>query len=114
MRQLAFVTLLCLFGCGPVIGDPCTVATECGPGVCLNRDFAPGGLCTRACTMGQANTCPAGSTCVEAVIDADTPGCLLNCARDADCRSGYSCRSEGEGGLRPHGIVSACLGPGQL
>lgn len=104
MRLLA-LTLMALCACGPVIGDPCTVATQCGPGVCLNRDFAPGGLCSRACTAG-GTACPAGSVCVERAIDSDTAGCLLKCAKDADCRPGYTCRNEADN--------QVCLGPGQL
>ena len=94
-----------LLACGPVIGDPCTVATECGPGVCLNRAIAPGGYCALACTVGGA-ACPAGSACVARAIDDDTAGCLRICTKDADCRTGYTCRTE-EGN-------SVCLGPGSL
>ena len=104
MRLLA-LTLMALCACGPVIGDPCTVNTECGPGVCLNRDFAPGGVCSKTCTPGGA-ACPAGSVCVERAVDGDTAGCLLGCAKDAECRTGYTCRSEGGD--------KVCLGPGRL
>lgn len=104
-RLLALLGSLALTACGPVIGDPCTVATDCGPGVCLNRAIAPGGLCSLACTVGGAS-CPAGSTCISAVIDNDTPGCLHLCTKDADCRAGYTCRSEGG--------YDVCLGPGSL
>ncbi len=89
-----------LTACGPVVGDPCTVNTECGAGVCLNRDFAPGGLCTVTC--GAA--CPAGSTCVTHVIDGDTAGCLHSCAKDADCRTGYVCRVERDS------LTKVCVG----
>lgn len=96
---------LALVGCGAVIGDPCTVNTECGPGVCLNRDFAPGGLCSLVCTVGGA-ACPAGSACIAGAVDRDTAGCLLSCAKDADCRTGYLCREES--GSR------VCVGPSGL
>lgn len=92
IRVLAFV---CLAGCGPVIGDPCTVNTECGPGVCLNRDFAPGGLCSLVCTVG-GSACPAGSVCVTRAVDGDTAGCMRSCEKAADCRDGYECRVERE------------------
>ena len=94
-----------LGACGPVIGDPCTVARDCGPGVCLNRAIAPGGSCSLKCTVGGA-ACPAGSVCVAQVIDGDTAGCLRACAKDADCRSGYTCRTENGSAV--------CLGPGSL
>ncbi len=105
IRLLTFVMALSLFACGPVVGDPCTVASDCGPGVCLNRDFSPGGLCTLTCTVG-GTACPAGSACVSRVIDNDTAGCLRLCTKDADCRGGYTCRTENGN--------SVCLGPGGL
>jgi len=93
-RALPFLAALTLFACGPVIGDPCTVNTECGPGVCVNRGFAPGGLCSLVCLRGATDACPAGSVCVTGVIDGDTAGCLRSCNEDRDCRSGYVCRTE--------------------
>ena len=100
--MLAFI---CLSACGPIVGDPCTVNTQCGPGVCLNRDIAPGGLCSLACTPG-GPVCPAGSTCIAGALEGDKAGCLLSCAKDADCRTGYTCRAEGGNKI--------CLGPGSL
>ncbi|MFT3706623.1 MAG: hypothetical protein QM817_03050 [Archangium sp.] len=94
-RTLLLLALGTLTACGPIIGDPCTVNTECGKGVCLNAAFAPGGVCSLACTVG-GPACPAGSVCVTHVIDTDTPGCLRTCARDSDCREGYVCRVERE------------------
>ena len=105
IRVLLVVASLGLAACGPVIGDPCTVNTDCGPGVCLNRDFAPGGMCSKACTVGGA-ACPAGSVCVETAVSRDVPGCMLTCAKDADCRTGYQCKTEGG-----HSI---CIGPAGL
>lgn len=95
--RLLGMLLLCagLFACGPVMGDPCTVNTECGPGVCLNRDFTPGGACSLACTVG-GPACPAGSVCVDRAISRDAAGCLRSCTQDADCRTGYVCRVERE------------------
>ncbi|MFO0594339.1 MAG: hypothetical protein U0228_03520 [Myxococcaceae bacterium] len=90
---LQALALTCLVGCAPVIGDACTVNTECGKGVCIQAAFAPGGLCSLNCTS-TGGTCPAGSTCVTHVIDADTAGCLLSCTKDQDCRTGYVCRVE--------------------
>lgn len=99
---------MALCACGPIIGDPCTVNTECGPGVCLNRDFAPGGLCSVVCTPGNQNSCPAGSVCVTGVVDGDTPGCLKSCASDRDCRAGYVCRTERQS------TTPVCIGPDGL
>lgn len=107
-RLLLVLMLLGLSACGPVIGDACTVNTECGPGVCVNRGFAPGGLCSLACSPGAANACPVGSTCVTGVIDGDTAGCLLSCNSDKDCRAGYVCRSERQSATK------ICVGPDGL
>jgi hypothetical protein len=106
MRHALALTILCFVaGCGPVIGDACTVNTECGAGVCLNHSFAPGGLCSVVCKVGSANTCPSGSICVAGTVDGDTAGCLHSCARDADCRSGYVCREVHDS------ITKVCVGP---
>lgn len=107
-RLLMVLAMLGLSACGPVIGDACTVNTECGPGVCVNRGFAPGGLCSQACTPGATNTCPAGSVCVTNVIDGDTAGCLLSCASDKDCRAGYLC------GTQRQSETKVCVGTSGL
>lgn len=107
-RALAVLVVLGLSACGPVIGDACTVNTECGPGVCVNRDFAPGGLCSLVCTPGATSACPAGSVCVTAVVDGDTAGCMRSCDADSDCRSGYACRAERQSATK------ICVGPSGL
>lgn len=91
-RALGLLALVVMTGCGPVVGDPCTVATECGKGVCLTQPFAPGGLCSVVCSDTVA--CPNGSTCVSHAISSDTPGCMKSCNADTDCRTGYVCRVE--------------------
>lgn len=106
-RLLCVFGVVLLAGCGPVMGDACTVNTDCGPGVCLNRDFAPGGLCSLTCTPG-GPACPAGSTCVTGVIDGDTAGCLRSCTQDTDCRTGYVCRVERES------LTKVCIGTAGL
>jgi hypothetical protein len=107
LRVLVGALALGLTACGPVIGDACTVNTDCGPGVCLNRAFAPGGMCSLACTVGGA-ACPAGSTCVRDVITGDTAGCLKSCTQDRDCRDGYVCRVERES------LTKICVGTAGL
>lgn len=108
MTRLTFaLATLLLTACGPVIGDPCTVNTDCGSAVCMNKSFAPGGLCSLACTVG-GTACPAGSTCVKGVIDGDTPGCLRTCTKDEECRSGYVCRVENDS------LAKVCVGTAGL
>jgi hypothetical protein len=88
-------------GCGPTIGDPCTTTSECGAGLCLNRPFAPGGVCTIACTT----SCPQGTTCINNVLGANQPGCMRTCQSARDCRTGYVCRAE-QGNAQ-----TICVGP---
>jgi hypothetical protein len=104
MRPFALVAALCLLGCGPTIGDPCTVTTDCGPGTCLNRDFTPGGYCSLACPAG-SNPCPSGTTCVDNAISRGQPACMRTCTNDRDCRTGYVCKTE-QNSLQP-----ICVGP---
>lgn len=92
MKRLAAGLALFFLSCGPVIGDACTVNSDCGAGVCVNRAFAPGGMCSLLCTNDAS--CPAGSVCVGRVIDADADGCLRACTAASECRSGYECRVE--------------------
>jgi hypothetical protein len=104
MRLLVLVMVTVFFaGCGAVVGDACTVNTECGPGVCIQASYAPGGVCTLKCEP-LTSACPAGSACVSRLIDFETAGCLRTCQKDADCRTGYSCRPDRDG------LTSACIG----
>ncbi len=101
MRQ-RFISVFALLtvACGPVMGDPCSANSQCGPGVCLQRDFTPGGYCSQTC-----GTCPTGSVCVADALGKDTPGCMKTCGKESDCREGYLCRVE-------HGSqVAICVGP---
>jgi hypothetical protein len=101
---LPLALLSCLSGCGAIIGDPCTTERDCGPGVCLNRDFAPGGYCSLRCTRG-GPVCPAGSVCVESALSRDTAGCMRSCRTSADCRAGYVCKTERDS------PTPICIGP---
>ncbi len=104
MKMLcALLLALPLAACGPTIGDACTTSSDCGVGTCLNRAYAPGGLCTQSCVVG-GDTCPSGSTCVRGAIDGDLAGCLRSCRGDSDCRAGYTCRTERES------VTQVCTG----
>ena len=101
---IAGVLVALLTGCGPTIGDPCTTANECAGALCVNRDYAPGGYCSQACRLDQANSCPTGSICVRDALGKNSPACFRTCNLKAECRSGYVCRSE-------NGSANICVGP---
>lgn len=103
-RALFLCVALVLSACGATIGDACTTERDCGAGVCLNRDFTPGGACSLACNPGGA-ACPAGSVCVDDAIGRDSPGCLRSCRTASDCRAGYICRTEKKS------ATPVCVGP---
>jgi hypothetical protein len=46
-----------------------------------------------------------GSTCVSGAVDGQTPGCMLSCTTDKDCRAGYVCRREKDS------LTPICVGP---
>lgn len=101
---IAGVLLAGLSACGPTIGDPCTTSQECGAGVCLNRDFAPGGYCSLDCALG-GTACPAGTICVADAVGKDKPGCMRTCRQQTECRSGYVCKTE------KNSSEPICVGP---
>ncbi len=103
-RALVILAALVFAGCGPTIGDACTTERDCGAGLCLNRDFTPGGTCSLPCSVGGA-ACPAGSVCVDGAIGRDSPGCLRSCRSVMDCRSGYVCKTE------RNSSTPICVGP---
>jgi hypothetical protein len=80
-------------GCGPTMGDPCTSEKDCAGQLCLNRTQLPGGYCSKGCTVTDANTCPAGSTCFANGADVNVPSCFRTCIRNEDCRTGYTCQN---------------------
>jgi hypothetical protein len=104
MRSLLFLPFIFMVGCGPTVGDPCTTERDCGSGICLNRDFTPGGYCSRLCN-GDAPDCPQGSICVANANGRGAAACLRSCQSGSDCRSGYLCRSEKQS------VVKVCVGP---
>ena len=105
---LLVVAAASLAACGPTVGDPCTVPADCGGQICITRSYAPGGYCSRACTVTDATSCPAGTTCIRDGIARDTAGCFRTCRIQADCRSGYLCQ------LVHDNAQSVCVGPDGL
>ncbi|MBX5484764.1 MAG: hypothetical protein IRZ16_23315 [Myxococcaceae bacterium] len=81
-----------LAACGTTVGDPCTTPDDCGDAVCLNNAYTPGGYCSRQCSRGVADSCPAGSQCIRDGLAHDLDGCFRECNNDSDCRTGYVCR----------------------
>jgi hypothetical protein len=92
--------------CTPVIGDKCTVSTDCSVrGDRLCDTSQPGGYCTQlTCRAGQ---CADEASCV--LFSSALPGCgfddrsgsfgsrvarsfcMAKCAGNSDCRAGYVC-----------------------
>lgn len=108
MKKLSALVLLAFMtACGPTVGDACTTSSDCGPGTCLNRAWAPGGYCTTGCNLDN-DLCPSGTTCVRGAIDGDLAGCMRSCQRDTDCRAGYQCRTE-RNSLTPVCVANAGL-----
>lgn len=99
------LALLAVTGCGPTVGDACTTTSECGGSTCINRDFTPGGYCSQACSVGAANTCPAGTLCVHEALGKNTAGCMRACSADKECRNGYVCR------FAKDSTGTVCIGP---
>ena len=99
------VLLLALagWGCQPVIGDKCTLSTDCSTRGDRQCDTSqPGGYCTVPNCRG--NTCPDKASCV--LFRGTVPGCSYDdrslartghsfcsavCNSNADCRAGYEC-----------------------
>ncbi len=89
------------------VGKACNTDTECGSGysVCQQPVALPsggtawvGGYCQENCVAGStANTCPAGSLCVEMGAQ---DRCLKPCRPGGgDCREGYTCAPLPEGNV---------------
>lgn len=105
LRLLSLACLaLALGACGPTIGDACTADADCGPGVCVKKDYTPGGMCSLACEVGGA-LCPAGTICVKDAIAGNQSGCMKSCTRQADCRDAYVCNNAKDS------ATPVCVGP---
>ena len=96
------------FGCQRVIGDECTLSTDCSQRGDRQCDTSqPGGYCTiQGC---RKNSCPDEGICV--TFRAQVPGCdyddrsgarlgrsycVKYCEADTECRAGYICRDPRE------------------
>jgi hypothetical protein len=101
---LAAALMLIAVGCSPDIGASCTTALNCsqqGDRACDTS--MPGGYCT--IFNCEPDTCPTEAACVafrqwpSAIAACEDPNdtrmlrtfCMVRCARNSDCRSGYIC-----------------------
>jgi len=94
-----------LWSCQPEIGDSCANASDCsqqGERTCDTT--LPGGYCTKfGCS---ADSCPSEAACIgyQTLVSIapecaslqvrprlQRTACMLSCAKDGDCRSGYVC-----------------------
>ena len=80
---------LALGACGAVVGDSCTMDTDCGAGLACDTTF-PDGYCTLA--QCDALGCSDSGVCVH--FDAYTSYCMAPCESSSDCRAGYTCIEE--------------------
>jgi hypothetical protein len=98
-----------LTGCTPVIGDSCTLSTDCasdGTRICDTAE--PGGYCTVLNCTGNSlgAVCPDYAVCIN--FEPNVPGCPASvrttartafgecrntCSKDSDCRTDYFCRA---------------------
>ena len=80
-----------------VTGRDCESDRDCGKGYRCHDSptgsaWVPDGYCIAAIVCMGGNTCPPGTLC-SPLPWAQIPGvCLRECAGDADCRTGFSCR----------------------
>lgn len=113
-----FSLAVCVFGCKKVIGDPCSVASDCSISGDRQCDITQyDGYCTQAAC--DPNSCPDNASCV--AFDAHASRlerryCMESCETDDDCRTpeyhcqladqraSASCRAGADGGV---------LAPGQ-
>ncbi len=111
-HRLALLLLLVLgvvveTGCTPVIGDSCTLSTDCasdGTRICDTSE--PGGYCTVLNCTGNnlGSVCPDNAICV--LFNPNVPGCPFSarspsrisesqcrntCSTNSDCRTDYIC-----------------------
>jgi hypothetical protein len=83
---------------GGNVGAACRAASDCtgAANVCIpdQPGFLPGGYCTAACDVADAESCPTGSTCIE--VGMGQSFCFQDCEPGASmrqCRAGYGCAS---------------------
>src|SRR5262249_13669899 len=98
-------------GASPDVGMACPAGGSCAGGeTCQGGDPFPGGACTRACVLGNADTCPSNARCIDTEIG---PWCLATCAGPGDCRAGFDCVAAAGGGSVCRGRPVTCV-PGAL
>ncbi|MEO8184415.1 MAG: hypothetical protein ABI895_36870 [Deltaproteobacteria bacterium] len=104
-RGWALLAAWVLWSCQPEIGDSCANASDCsqqGERTCDTT--LPGGYCTKfGCS---ADSCPSEAACIgyQTLVSIapecaslqvrprlQRTACMLSCAKDGDCRSGYVC-----------------------
>ncbi len=96
-RAVLALTLLALtpaLACQKVIGDSCSISTDCSIEGDRTCDISqPCGYCT--ITACDPNTCPDNnSVCVNFDANASRLArtyCMSGCSHDSDCRSNYHC-----------------------
>lgn len=102
---------------GATNGEPCTERTDCRSTFCISEidNGWPGGSCISQCilpsgfnnsnffggdTLPQA-ACPENNLCIPLLgsfTRGDPGACMRSCTTPADCRQGYTCRNQFEGG----------------
>lgn len=98
-------------GASPDVGMACPAGGACAGGeTCQAGAPFPDGACTRACALGNADTCPSNARCVDTETGA---WCLASCGGPGDCRPGYDCVPAAAGGSVCRGKAVTCV-PGAL
>lgn len=76
-------------GCGPAIGDACTVDADCGQGAICD-EATQGGYCTiTPCREGE---CPEEAVCVD--FGVERTWCMRRCDDGQGCREELTCRKD--------------------
>ena len=90
------------------VGDACAATEECPSGsFCLGESFAgwPAGTCIGAnCDPATNAGCTGDDRCT--IFGGFGAFCVDGCARDADCRAGYSCQESNNGDICQPGCES--------
>lgn len=95
-------------------GAPCVSNINCKGGTCIREAEGadgqasyPGGYCTtRDCESDEA--CNGASSCISL---GRSTACRATCTQDSDCRSGYACREDEDGGRYCDSKIEAAITP---